>query len=192
MVAFFSPAISAEFLSKSVVDGKIVLLYSDNTWEYEDKGIKASNGCVILSKTIKFCDNKGDWKATKGQPDHLAAYVFDSKNYGVIIEENLGSSDGVTLETMRAVVISNVESLSGVTKDDIVIVSVENVTLFDQDAVNMVYMVTYKGLKFFYSNTILVLPNDTYQLLTYLIGKKFTENDKKLHDQFVGLISVTP
>lgn len=192
MLSFTAKPISAaEAVGLAIVNGEIVVLLSDNTWRYKVAGSTNDDACISLSTQITFCDTFKEWeKATKSDPSQLAQFSYNDKNYGVLIEENIGLSDGNNLSYMREAAITNAANVIGVSNAEIVTISVEDVKFGEFDATNLIYKMEFKGLPLVYNNTIVIAKNYSYQFITYTIATGYEPIQQEIHDKFINAIKI--
>jgi hypothetical protein len=182
---------AAEVEGQTIVAGKQVNLYSNNTWKYKDASKVSDNPCVTLSKQIDFCDKLGEWENLNStSPNHLVLYGLGEKDWGMIIDEGLGAEDGMSFETMRYATIKRAANGSGVSFDEIKVISDENIEFAGMAGLKMVYKVEYKGAPFIFSNTMLFTQTMNFQFVTYSYTKTFTPSISETHEKFLNLITI--
>ncbi len=191
LILLASPISSAEVLGRTLIDGKKVILFSDNTWKYDDTLENHTEICVKLSMRVDFCDKLKKWRRTShSEPNHIANYMFDDRNLGLIIEEDIGTADGLNFTFLRNSVITNAaDAIDGI-KGDITVISVKDVELQGLAGNNVVYQLEFNGAPLIFMNTILLDTNTTLQLVTYSFAKTFEAFQVELHKKFLDAIEI--
>lgn len=184
-----APSLAASSIGKALVDGKIVVLYDNKTWSYEDQASQ-DNGCQTLSDRVEFCVGSTSYQVVdSGSSELLAQFSKDDRNYAMIIEESVGSKDGMTLEFMRKAVIDNQVS-AGVNKNDIITIDTTEGLVYEQNASFLAIATQLDGLKLVYAYTIIVSDKATYQLITYSIGTELSDEAMGNHKEFLDLVKI--
>jgi hypothetical protein len=174
-------------VGSSVVDGKTIDLFSDFTWQYRT-GIEDA-ACTTVSPGIEFCGTNRGWqKSNDSSSDITAQFRFDDRTYGLFIVEDIGASDGVSLEYMRNIVVENMAIAADVSKENILILEVEDGTFHGKPSSMIVYSGKVEGLKIVFANTIVIEPSRSLQLATYSFGDSFTEKHRRVHDDFLSMV----
>ena len=123
----------------------------------------------------------------------MLAQLSSKKNikaYGMIIEENIGSKDGGSLELLIEGVLYNLATGMDIKIEDIVVLDSYPAKFQKQNAENLVAFIDYKGLTLIYSYTIVLGPSYNWQLVTYFIAKEFNRELEELHESFVELTNI--
>lgn len=173
---------AAEIVGQAVVNGKTVILFSDQTWSYEQS---ANEDCNLVSKSVQFCGEGLGWtKFDAPNPQVTAAYRRNDRQYGQFVIENLGTADGLTLDAMRGLVLEFAKQVSG---DTPTIVATSDGEMNGQPTATIVYQLKIQGLEIVFANTLLLGDHLALQVQTYEISTKtFSDGHKKLHDEFVA------
>ena len=188
-MAVFVPddLIAQEKVGTAFVDGQRVELFADGSWRYS--GPSASNGCITIKLNVDFCGQELGWRQMKNNDREITAqFMFDDRNYGLFIIEQLGLVDGVSSELMMSIVIENLASASGVRAEDIVVFSVEEGMFNDLPSATITYGGALDNLNIIFQNTIVIDENLTMQAATYTIGAEVTDSFERLHDEFLDAI----
>ena len=187
----FNPAYAQSVLGKAIVDGRTVFILSDGTWRYEDELSTASGDCTFIALGVSFCGSSRTWTPiTPDGPEIDAAYWFDDLHYGQIITEGIGSDHGLDMEFMRAVVLENAATFSGRMASNIPVLDVRPAEIDGMEAETVVYSAEINGLSVVFANTIRILPQRAFQLVTYSIGSQFTDKHRNLHADFLEYIRI--
>ncbi|MEL7232206.1 MAG: hypothetical protein AAGJ85_06820, partial [Pseudomonadota bacterium] len=120
--------------------------------------------------------------------DATAGYRYDDRNYAMIIMEDLGMKDGLSLEFMRQTVIENAATGSGVPVSDILIISSVDTVFDEKQASRIIYSTNVDGLDLVYTNTIVSEDHRTAQLITMAIAASHDEKQTELHQKFLNLL----
>ena len=180
-------ATAQESVGKAVVDGKVVVLYSDGTWQYES----GEAGCSPIAKGITVCPGNEGWmKASNASADAAATFRLDDRNYAMIIDEKLGVADGLNKEFMTKAVITNVAIGANIPESEVLTMNIEDGQLFGRDKRTITYGAPIDGLDVVYVNSVVFSENRTLQILTYSIGKVFTDEMGANHQSFISTIKV--
>lgn len=188
-MAVFVPddLIAQEKVGTAFVDGQRVELFADGSWRYS--GPSVSNGCITIKLNVDFCGQEFGWRQTKNNdPEITAIFMFDDRNYGLFIIEQIGLVDGVSSEFMMLTAIENFASVSGVRAEDIVVFSVEEGMFNDSPSATITYRGALENLNIIYQNTIVIDENLTMQAATFTIGTEVTDSFERLHDRFLDAI----
>ena len=193
VLALFSlaiPAHAAVEIGKALIEGKIVILYDDNTWQFEGEAKAASSACDELSRRIEFCKGATTYEQVAAANNELLGqFRKDDRNYAMIIEEEVGTKDGMTLEFMRSAIFEN-QIAGGVKKEDIIIIDTNEGEEFGQDATFVAMATSLEGLKLVYAYTIMISETTTVQLITYALGQELTDEIVDNHNEFLDLVRI--
>jgi hypothetical protein len=180
-------AFAQDVVGRGVVGGEPVDLLSDGTWQVS--GAEVADGCSLVIESISFCGEFSGWTAVPAASAEIAAqYRFDARSYGMIIDEAVGSGDGITSEFMRETILLLAASRTGVERADIPVLDVFKTTLDGANAETVVYKVTLNGVEFVFVNTILLQKHQASQFITYTFGADWDDNARQLHDGFLSFI----
>ncbi|MEP2947832.1 MAG: hypothetical protein ABJN11_09520 [Lentilitoribacter sp.] len=184
-----APSYGAAEIGKALIDGKIVILYDDKTWRFEDE-TEVSSACERLSDRIDFCKGSTPYEQiAPANNELLGQFRKDDRNYAMIIEEEVGSKDGMTLEFMRNAIYEN-QIAGGVKKEDIIIIDTDEGEEFGQDATFVAMATSLDGLKLVYAYTIMISETTSVQLITYALGQELTDEVVNNHDEFLDLVRI--
>lgn len=184
------PANAAVEIGKALIEGKIVILYDDNTWQFEGEAKAASSTCDELSRRIEFCKGATTYEQVAAANNELLGqFRKDDRNYAMIIEEEVGTKDGMTLEFMRSAIFEN-QIAGGVKKEDIIIIDTNEGEEFGQDATFVAMATSLEGLKLVYAYTIMISETTTVQLITYALGQELTDEIIDNHNEFLDLVRI--
>jgi len=142
-------------------------------------------------KNLEFCGDKNLWTRTVAATAELAAqYSYDDRHYAIIIAEDLGDADGLTLEFMRSAAIQNAAAGASVQPEDVTIFDSSD-RLFDGfNASQIVYGIEMEGVNVVYSNVIVSKNTETFQLIVYAVGSTYTDTHQQIMDEFLAGIEV--
>lgn len=184
-----APSYAASEIGKALIDGKIVILYDDKTWRFEDEA-EVSSACEQLSDRIDFCKGSTPYEQiAPANNELLGQFRKDDRNYAMIIEEEVGSKDGMTLEFMRNAIYEN-QIAGGVKKEDIIIIDTDEGEEFGQDATFVAMATSLDGLKLVYAYTIMISETTSVQLITYALGQELTDEVINNHEEFLDLVRI--
>lgn len=187
--ASLSPALAQSKVGSAMVDGRVVDLFEDNSWQFRDGTADAP--CETISDGVEFCDPQKRWKLVGRNEGEIAAqYRFSDTLYGMFITEEIGSDDGLTLEVMREAVLVNAAGQSAMSADDIVVLDVDDSDFQGRSATTMTYIAPVNNMQLTMRNTIVSMPHRTVQLVTYGIGKATTDKLSDHHADFVSLVTL--
>jgi len=177
-------ASAQQAIGRSVVEGREIVILDNGKWVYSD----AIDGeCELLNSDLQFCGVGAGWTPTiPPSADVLATYRFDDRHYGQLIVEGLGENDGMTQEFMLDAVVQNAAAATGQRASDILIYEVYETPILGEEAVTIVYGLKFNGLDVVYANGISTSPTRTMQVMTYAIGKGFTDMHRTLQDEFLS------
>ena len=186
-----NPVYAQSVLGKAIMDGRTVLILSDGTWHYEDEPSTASGDCEIVALGLSFCGSSRIWMPIiPFGPDTAAAYQFDDLHYGQIIAEGIGSDHGIDMAFIRTAVLKNAAAASGRMASDIPVLYVRPAEIDGMEAETIVYSAEFNGVSVVSANTMLNLPQRTFQMTTSSVGSRFTDKHQKLHADFLEYIRI--
>ena len=116
----------------TVIEGKVVELFSDGTWRYEMDG---GSKCRPLTRTLTMCDREGNWtNTTNSNADAVAMFTYDDRNFALVITEALGTEDGLSRKYMRRAVIETAAAGAGIAHSEVVVFKSEDWEFLSRDA----------------------------------------------------------
>jgi hypothetical protein len=179
------PAVAQSVVAKTLVNGKSVVLFDDRTWAYED----ASSDCQTLTAKLTFCGEALGWmQSTKPTPDVLAAFRLNSTTYANFIYEDLGTSQGLTVEGVCDVLLQIVQNQTG---NIPTVIETSTTKVGTLTAETMVYGFKVSGLDIVYANTFVLGTNSLLQAQTYELSTSYTETHRQVHADFLTAIQYT-
>ena len=138
-------------VGRSVVDGKVALLFDNGTWSY-DAGASAEGACKAITPAVQFCGQGAGWSdAPPATAEINAAFRIDARHYAQYLIEDLGTEDGLTADFMRSVVLSNAKTSTG---QEAEIIDVRPATLGTLTGETIVFRVKMNGVDFVFANAI--------------------------------------
>jgi hypothetical protein len=178
---------TAEKLATAVVNGRKVNVYSDKTWAYQDQ---LQSSCTSLDAHVSFCSNDTWRKALKSSADQLAQYTNDKDQYGIIVSEGLGLADGVSLEFMVDAALSNAAIAWGLNKSDIPVLEISDVEFEGMQSRRLSVSAEIQAVSLILIYTISVADGQSYQLITFRVGKNYGSTDEALHQSFIKHVEI--
>ena len=190
-VLFLPSFLYAEKVGTGIVDGQIIDIFDDFTWDYQNKNL-SSLKCQILDKNISFCKGS-NWEK---MPDPLLGQLatFATKNgdeYGIIISEPYGLSDGVKPSLMRDAIIFNLANATGIGEADIPILHLSETSFGGLDGERISLQGDLEGLKLTYVYTILIADSVTLQIITYSVSKDYGYQEAEIHESFLETLRIS-
>jgi hypothetical protein len=179
-------------VGRTIIDGRDVLLFSDQTWRFVDTGNASS--CQFSSGPLTFCGAPSIWRTMpeSGNPDIDALYQLNEQTFGMIILEGLGRAAGVTAENLQAVVLGNFAMRVGIDRAQVPILEVAELDVDGRRLRTIVYTGSVDGLPLVFANTLLLLDNHNAQLITYSLGQAYSDAHRAAHLQFLSEMSIQP
>jgi hypothetical protein len=116
------------------------------------------------------------------------AYRIDSLHYAQVIEEELGTAQGVTMPMVRQFILDFAQQQTNAPP---IVVSTKPAQVGTMTGETMVYAFTIMGVDTVYANTILLGETSLVQLITYQIGSDYTDRHAELHADFNKNMQVT-
>jgi hypothetical protein len=182
MLFLQGPASAQTVVGKALVEGKPVILMDDKTWAYEDPSAE----CQTLTAKLTFCGSALGWSpSTRPTPDVLAAFRLNSTTYSNFIYEDLGTSNGLTVDGVRDILLKIVQGQTGEVP---VVIESSTDMIGTLSGETMVYGFRISGLDVVYSNTFILCTNSLLQAQTYEIAATYTDAHRKNHADFLGAI----
>ena len=179
-----------EVFGFATIDGRDVVLYTDNSWEYAARDDETE--CEIIARNVDFCGGQVGWERTlEPNADIAATYRYDDRHYGQMIVEELGTKDGLTEDVMMQIVLDNAVAVIGGTPADVRTLETFWSRVANQRIQTIVYAFNIDGLDVVYANGIRTAPDRTMQLMTFSIGTEFTDRHRNLHEDFLSEIRIT-
>ncbi|WP_371171128.1 hypothetical protein [Aliiroseovarius sp. 2305UL8-7] len=183
---------NAEVVATTVVDGKIVHLNADRTWNFAEGAITQNGRCMPLTSGFKFCAPATEWKTTsKLSHDATLSLRHSDRDYLMVIAENIGAKVGISLDFMASVAIDNAAVALDIPKEQIPVYSVTESEVLEIPSRTMSYGLNIDGLEVVYLNTVAVTPDTSLQIITFHIGNEVGEKEKNLHQQALTYLKRT-
>lgn len=180
-------ATAQSVVGTAIVNGERVELLSDHTWRPVVRS--SGSGCIRLGGAFSACIGGTSWQAVPdNNPEIAALFRYDDTAYALVISESFGSSDGASHELMRRVVLQHAAEGSNTTMPQIPVLDVSETELLGQDAERIVYSVDFDGVEIVYVNTIMILPDRTFQFATYTLGQARAERFEPVHASFLATL----
>ena len=181
----------AEKVGTGIVDGKIIDIFDDFTWDYQNKN-SSSLRCQSLDKSISFCKDS-DWeKMPNPLAGQLATFATKSGDeYGIIISEPFGILDGVKPSLMRDAIIFNLANATGIGEADIPILHLSEASFGGLDVERIALQGDLEGLKLTYVYTILIADSVTLQIITYSVSKDYGYKEAEIHESFLETLRIS-
>lgn len=190
-VALLTPAMAQTVVGKTVVDGRPVVLLSDQSWAYEDVAGTDGEICGALGVGVSFCGASAVWGPGKDMPaPNLKQFRANARQYAQIFAEEIGTAEGVTMDLMRRAIISNAANGAGLPESDIPVLDMFDTEVAGLPAETVVYAVDFSGTVFVFANALLLTEERTYQFMTYTLGTEFGEDERAFHKSFLDEIRI--
>jgi hypothetical protein len=182
-------ALAQTVVGRSIVDGKVALLYDDMTWALEAPAAGGTANCDAVTTRVQFCGQALGWTSSRpGTSDVNAAYEIDPRHYAQYIIEEVGIDDGMNSEFMRRIVLENAKNFSGT---DAEIITVEPVMLGDLSGETIVYRVNINGAGFVFANSVFVDSGLTMQIMTFALATDYAPEHAKMQTDLLAATKVT-
>ncbi|WP_103255947.1 hypothetical protein [Tabrizicola aquatica] len=189
-LALAAPVLAQSVVGRSIVEGKVALLYDNGTWAYETATGAAGSDCATITPRVQFCGGALGWATSPpSSPEINAAYRIDARHYAQYLIEDLGSDDGLTAEFMRDVVLQNAQAVTGAPAE---VIDVLPATLGELSGDTVIYKIKFNGLDVVYANSIFLEPKVVMQIMTYGIGAEYTPDHAAMHADFLANTKLTP
>jgi hypothetical protein len=183
-------ALAQTVVGRSIVDGKVALLYDDNSWAFEMPATGGTASCDAVTTRVQFCGQSLGWTSSRpGTTDVNAAYEIDARHYAQYIVEEVGTDDGMNTEFMRRIVLENAKNFSG---SDAEVINVEPATLGDLPGETIVYRVNVNGAGFIFANSIFVDTKLTMQAMTFSLATDYSPEQAKMQADLLANTKVLP
>lgn len=191
LISLASPITAQTVVGRSVIDGRDVVLMSNNTWRFEDSAAVPSD-CELVRAPVLFCGSDSRWSQLPFPPSPVinAMYQLDDRTYAMFIVEGLGTTDGLTYANYRNAIITNFAGITGVSPSNVPILDEFTAQVDGQGAPSFVYTGEVEGLDFTYANSTFLTEREAVQMVTYVIGDRYTDAHKVIHDEFLSLIDL--
>jgi len=177
-------------VGSAVVDGKIVDLFSDNSWVFRDKEAPLDQ-CEPIGRKVQFCDDENTWIRVRSEdPDISAQYRFDDRHYAMFILEELGTRDGLTTTAMRNAILENAASAAGISAAEVLVHDIRTDRIDGHLAATIVYAATVNNLPVIFINSFVSEERHTTQAVTYSINEMPTDTHFELHSKFLSSIKL--
>jgi hypothetical protein len=172
-LCFAGLALAQTPVGKALVEGKVVTLFDDGTWQYAGQAATGqATGCDQVAPLVEFCAAALGWTvSTESSPEINAAYRIDARHYAQYIVEDLGTDDGLTAEFMRQVVLDNAQNATGNKPE---VIDVLPVTLGALSGDTVVYKAKINGVNVIFANSVFLRPKLALQIMTYAIAGEYS------------------
>jgi len=190
-----APVSAQEIVGSAVVDGEIVVLFADGSWQYRDNDINEDSGrCETIDLGLSFCGRDAGWspRQVSSMPDADQVWSLNDRTYAAAILEGIGSDDGMTLEFMRDLALENVAAVSGTGIESIPVFDVFESSIGDLPGETMAYFAEVDGLEIVFANAMSVLPDRAFQIVLWWVSDEWTEDMKRLTHDFLAEMSFMP
>ncbi len=160
---------SAQQVGQAVVDGRVVILNSDGTWQFRDE-IQQTSDCQDIGR-FSLCLSRGEWSRLPASGAFNALFSRENKYYFGVLIEPQGTKQGMAQQFFQGAILSNAALAAGTTA--------ENVTVHDViDGVGgklglngIIYSISLSGSPFLYYNAFKVYENESVQFVFWKIGE---------------------
>lgn len=190
--AFAADTVQArDVLGRSVVGGRTVVLFSDGTWRFDGADVDEQT-CADLGNGIAFCGEGPDWRSVP-PPNAVvdALYQHDDSLYGHVISEGIGRDNGLTLDGMVEIALSNAAGASGVIAESIPVVDAGECDVDGVDGRRIVFLAELGGLDIVFATCLIALRAAAYQATTYQIAREWTDDHRSAHDAFLAFLRIS-
>lgn len=188
LLTLAAPVAAQEVLGQLPLDDRTITVFDDGTWEYADID---PDDCQLIARDLSFCGDRDIWEETTPPNNDIAAtFQYDTRHFGQMIIEELGTDDGLTAPFMRDVVIENAAVAINGTTDDVTVLETYRTQVSGQTSETIVYALKFDGLDVVYANGIVTAPNRTLQLMTFAIATEYTDKHRDLHEEFLSAIRI--
>ena len=178
----------AEKVGTGIVDGQIIDIFDDFTWDYQNKNLSS----LKLDKNISFCKGSNWEKMPDPLLGQLATFATKSGDeYGIIISEPFGILDGVKPSLMRDAIIFNLANATGIGEADIPILHLSEASFGGLDGERIALQGDLEGLKLTYVYTILISDSVTLQIITYSVSKDYGYKEAEIHESFLEILRIS-
>jgi hypothetical protein len=178
-----------EKVGTTIVSGKTVDLFDDNTWAYEGTIVPGSD-CQAITDGLSFCGTSSSWEPVQPSPGVLAEYRYDDFNYGEVGSEKLGSAQGMTLDKLKSIAIGNVATYANIPVDQIAILKELQQMSYNRMGDTLVYKLLVKGVPLVIADTMFVLPDKEVQVLTLSVGESYGGAEQGIHNEFLSSVKI--
>ncbi len=172
-------AFSAE-IGRVTLDGKQIILNSDNTWEYVTKqaggeGKGDSNCVVVKSKTlpVAICLDEETWKL--GAKGGAAEHNFSTKDNNLFLLMITENSE-IPLDAFEKAIVANAQKAAGLRPVEVLVN--ERIDAFGLKWGRMVYVANIEGLEIKYENYFTTLDGKgSVQYVFYATNDNFASKE---------------
>ena len=185
-----APAMAQDVVGSGVAAGRAVELMSDGTWRAVPD---TPEGCRPVVGPLAFCSGPpafvpaDDLEA--GSPIDAQWRAGDGR-FAQILHATRGSRDGMTVGGLRSAVIDNAARFAEVDPARIAVLAEVPALLDGVLGTTLVYAVPLDGTSFLFQNTLLLLPTDHAQVMTFAVGAGPDPDMASLHQRFLDEIRV--
>ena len=185
-----APAAAQEVVGSGVVAGRAVELLSDGTWRERPP---TAEGCTPVVGPLAFCSGPPEFTPTDdlepGSPID-AQWRAGSARFAQVLHDATGEADGVTLDGIEAAVIDNAARFAGVAPQEVEVVATIPALVDEALGRTVVYVVALEGTPFVFQNTLLLLPDDHAQIMTFATGRGPDAELASLHQRFLDAFRI--
>ncbi len=192
-LAASAPVSLAEQVGTAVVNGRIVILDSDGTWQFQDEmgqGTAARSSCETLEH-MRLCLDTTGWSKANLPGDFIGSYRSSNKYFLGIVYEPSGSNDGYTYEFLQQAIIQNAATASNTAPENVPILD-SKANAQEMDGFRSVtYSPTINGAPFVFHNIFRIYPDRAVQFAFWTIGKEYTADFRDKVEKFARGVSFT-
>ncbi|WP_020180447.1 hypothetical protein [Methylopila sp. M107] len=182
-------AASADQVGAAVVDGRIVILNSDNTWAYADAQKQSAAGCDRFPG-VELCVKDLGWASVDKVGAFQALYRVGSQYYFGLVREPYGAKAGVTLQALRSAIVQNAALAAKTTVDKVPVLEVSTEVAGIPQAEAVTYTVQMSGLPLIYRNIFRVKDDESMQIVFWSVGTTISPEFKAKIDDTVAKIKI--
>ena len=186
LLAVSSSVNAQALLSRNLVNGRMIEVFDDFSWRYEDA---TEFDCVRISQLTEICDFEPDWTLTPINSVNLYLdFYFDELNYTRIVPFGAGGDIGYTLEFLIENLILDVAEYNGIDKEDIAIQGTFESEVLGQPAQTVAYSMTINGLRLFIYATFWIGETESIQVFSQNYDLEINGESLDRHTNFVSKI----
>lgn len=183
-----SAANAQQLISRNLVNGRMVEIFSDYTWRYEDANTQS---CIQISTNVKICDFEDEWQL---YPTPMPANFFDFRHDELtaarITHEGIGANFGWTANIMTEAMLLSVAEFYGIDVQDITVYESGPATISGLPAYSLVYGLEAQGVWVIIHETVWVGKEDIIEVSMQNYDLEVTEQAKELNRSFISKIMI--
>lgn len=144
-----------------------------------------AESCFFKADYVDFCGDAEIWEQIPPPaPDIAAQFKYNDVHYAQLVEEGVGTNNGVTPEMIERAMLMNAAAATNTTEDKIPLLGRETVRIDGYEAPMLVYQVNFSGTPFVFANAYVLRETSLVQVMTYAFGSEYSDEHRDITARF--------